>query len=73
MYKDNDRYTGRFCLTFPTIKKSQTDCIFGEGGVDVVDLSFPTTFRLTNNKTYCKIELSLLGFGILIELKTRGI
>lgn len=58
-------------ITLPQYKKSFCTSIVGTKHKSI-KISFPTKFMLTNNSVYFNMVISLLGFGIGLEIHSRS-
>ena len=68
---DSKGYAYSFYFIVPTfINKEVSHFIAGIQKITTLD--FPTKFYLIRNKIYCNISISVLGFGIGLEIQSKG-
>jgi hypothetical protein len=65
---EEEGYNYKMYLITPVYSRNRVE--FGEEMYHTL-VSFPTKFLLTSANYYCKIELSLFGFGLGLSIATR--
>lgn len=70
-YMKSKGYAYTFYFLLPTfVNKKVTHFVAGEQKITSIDL--PTKFCLTRNNVYFNISISILGFGMGLEIQSRG-
>jgi len=64
-------YAYTFYFTLPTfVNKKVTHFVAGEQKIR--NIEFPTKIMLISNKIYCNMSISVLGFGLGLEIQSRS-
>ncbi len=61
----------KFYLTTPSIVWSGVSHL-KYGNLKIKKICLPIKFMLTSNKCYCNIEISILGFGLGLEIYSKN-
>lgn len=64
-------YWYRIYMTFPSFNNRTTVAINGSEHKST-KISLPTKFMLTRNSIYTNIDIRVLGFGLGLEIQSKG-
>jgi len=64
-------YKAKMLLLFPIFTNNEIDNIIGKN-TKTKEISFASKICLTSNKYYVRIEVVILGFGLMFEIQERS-